>query len=231
MNTHTQLAALLTPGNSDNMPDKWRAAWTLLDEDKTAPEVLRCHARCWLTYRAIEGKVNHEELMNRVLPVRNGGLPKDHSSYVRWLTSQAAASFFYFTLKDMKAEALKESLVFQPSHLISNASTTINFLRVMCIRCYDAYLSGQTDEARSIIQSTLSAWKAAHAVLDWIHHPMRFTDLRSDSSPLHAMMMIASKIGMLKGSISSTHVPEMSQDWPWAKCIKHLSRTEGSIWK
>ncbi|MCX6847845.1 MAG: hypothetical protein NTY98_02895 [Verrucomicrobia bacterium] len=168
--------------------------------------------------------------MNRVLPVQGEGLEKNHFSYVRWLTSQAAASFFYFTLKDMKEEALKEFQVFQPEHLISNASTTLNYLRVMCIRCYDAYLSGQTDEARSIIESTLSAWKAAHAALDWIYHPMRFTDLRSDSSPLHAMMMIASKIGMLKAPITSQLVPEMSQDWPWVKCIKHLSRKEGSIW-
>lgn len=230
MKTHEQLAALLTPGNTDNMPDKWRAAWTLLDEDPTAPEVLRCHARCWLTYRAIEGAVKHEELMNRVLPVRNGGLPKNHFSHVRWLTSQAAASFYYFTLKDMKAEARIESLVFQPEHMISNASTTVNYLRVMCICCYDAYVSGQTDEARSIIESTLSAWKAAHAALDWVHHPMRFTDLRSDSSALHAMMMIASKIGMIKGPITSHLVPEMAQEWPWVKCIKHLSRKEGSIW-
>ena len=98
MNTHSQLAALLTPGNSDNMPDKWRAAWTLLDEDKTTPEVLRCNARCWLTYRAIEGTVKHEELMNRVLPVNGEGLAKNHFSYVRWLTSQAAASFLGLSL-------------------------------------------------------------------------------------------------------------------------------------
>jgi hypothetical protein len=211
------------------MPDKWRAAWTLLDEDKTVPEVYRCHARCWLTYKAIDGMVNHDELMNRVLPVRSGGLEKDHYSYVRWLTSQAAASFYYFTLKDMQAEALKESLVFQPSHLISNASTTINYLRVMCIRCHDAYLTGKIGEARSIIESTLCAWKTAHEALDWKEHPMRFTDLRSDSSALHTMMIIAEKIGMLNNSLSSIHVPEMSQDWHWVKCIKHLHRKNGSI--
>lgn len=230
MKTHTQLVALLTPGQTDNMPEKWRAAWTLLDEDQTVPEVFRCHARCWLTYRAIEGQVKHEELMNRVLPVRGGGLPEGHHSYVRWLTSQATASFYYFMLKDMKEEALKEARVFQPDHLISHVSCTINYVRVMCIRCYDAYLSKQHEEARSIIESTLSAWKAAHASLDWLRHPMRFTDLRSESSALHAMMMIADKLGMLKSPTTSQHVPEMSQDWPWAKCIKHLSHREGSIW-
>lgn len=214
------------------MDDKWRAAYNLLDGDQSG-EVQpwnRCAAVCWLIYRALEGKVAHDEMMRRVM-IHNEEVPKNMSKlHARWLVSMATARFYYYFMHDLKAHAYKEAERMDVSHLLMNVSATMNYLRVNCICAYDQFLAGQTSEAGGIITYTISAWQEVHKDLPWSEHPLRFFDLSNDSQPLHCMMIIAQKLGILKAGLRPVHLVEMGQDFPWVKCMKSLAHMPGAIW-
>jgi len=54
------MKANLMPDSTDNRAEQYEFAWkSLLDE--TAPEKDRCHARCWLTYRCLDGEIKPED--------------------------------------------------------------------------------------------------------------------------------------------------------------------------
>jgi hypothetical protein len=233
MKTPAERAHLLLPSTQASMDDKWRAAWSLLDEDKS-PAVLpehRAHAKCWLTYRAIEGHIKHEEFVNRVFATPQ--FPLHLPLAPRWATSQKAAEFYYFTLHGDDPRSL-ESISFTRFPEFWQAShppAVLNYLRVQCVLVYAEYLAGNHDAAKLMIQTALNVWKGVMAALDWRKHPTRFLDAQGDMKPLHAMMCIAARIGTVPEWMQKNE-KALIQDCkePWALCLKHLSKRKGAIW-
>lgn len=231
MKTPAERAHLLLPTTPASMEDKWRAAWSLLDEDKS-PAVLpehRLHARCWLTYRAFEGHVNRDEFMNRVrfCPTENIA-----PALCRWDTSICAAEFYVFTLWDMEIDAIKAFSSFQSTGWpLRHPPAVLSYLRMQTIRVYGYYLDGMQEDAAKVISAAVEQWKDIVKSLDWKVHPLRFLDGRGDMHALHALMCIAQKIGVIKNHppLDLRTIQDLKD--PWVFCMKHLSTRKSAIWK
>lgn len=228
MKTPAQRARLLVPTTPAPIEEKWRAAWNLLDEDKS-PDVLpehRAHARCWLTYRAIEGHVKRDEFMNRVRAVE---WPNEPAIPARWETSIAAAEFYLFTLWDMEREALDASSVFLFTDFWhkEHPPAILSYLRVQCVFAYEQFLAGNHEACFLTIQTAVNVWKSIMARLDWQAHPIRWLDARGDMHALHAMMCMADKMGKLADPVETRTIQDMKE--PWVLCLKHLSRRKNAI--
>jgi hypothetical protein len=232
MKTHAELAHLLLPTTPASMDDKWRAAWRLLDEDPTTPEEFRCHARCWLTYRAIEGHVTHADYLGRVA-LKPCSLPPDHDRFLRWTTSLATADFYYWTLwGDLEnAETHGKAIVFCASDdLKKYPPALLSWLRVKCVLIYADFLDGEHEDAKLSIQITLETWQQVITTCDFLKHPLRFMDAKGDSVALHAIMCIASRLGLVPSWMQAHEKAIQDLKDPWVKCLKKLSQRKGAIW-
>lgn len=233
MKTPAERAHLLLLSTQASMDDKWRAAWSLLDEDKS-PSVLpehRAHAKCWLTYRAIEGHIKHDEFEKRVLSVPD--LPTNHPLVARWRTSQSAAEFFYYTLRDDKNGMWRASTYarFPEWWQKDHPPAVLNYLRVQCVLVYSEYLEGNHEAANLMIQTALNVWRTVMYSLDWQKHPLRFMDGKGDMMALHALMCIGARIGMVPAWMQEHEKAIQDLKEPWALCLRHLSKRKGAIWK
>lgn len=232
MKTPAERAHLLLPTTPASMEDKWRAAWSLLDEDKS-PAVLpehRLHARCWLTYRAFEGHVKQDEFMNRVrfCPTENIA-----PAFCRWDTSICAAEFYVFTLWDMEIDAIKAYSSFQGAGwLLRHPPAVLSYLRMQAIRVYGYYLDGMNEDAAKAISAAVCQWQDIMGeAIDWKGNPLRFMEAKNDMMALHALMCIASRLGMVPAWMQEHEKAIQDIKEPWALCLKHLSKRKGAIWK
>lgn len=234
MKTPAERAHLLLPSTQASMDDKWRAAWSLLDEDKS-PDVMpeyRLHARCWLTYRTFEGHVKRDEFMQRVRFCSTESL---HPSLCRWDTSISAAEFYLFTSWDMETEAMKAFASFQASGWWSHERhlpAVLHYLRMQAVRVYDYYISDMKDDAAKAISTSVCQWQSVMGeAIDWKAHPLRFMDGKGDMMALHALMCIGARIGMVPAWMQEHEKAIQDLKEPWALCLRHLSKRKGAIWK
>jgi hypothetical protein len=223
MKDYHKLSTLLMPGDSASMDDKWRTAWNLLDEDGKTPIQYRCHARCWLTYRAIEGHVARDEFERRVQTKFT--IPADHKDAPRWITSLAVAEFYLWTLwDDERAKLAEETLAL---HWRKWPPAVLSMLRVAAIRSYDEHMEGNHTTSRLIIEKAIKDWKETMALIDWEEYPLRFLDGQRDMMAMHAMMCTLSRGESLFPWLLEHESAFLKIKEPWVDCLKLVSVKHG----
>ncbi len=222
------LAHKLLPTTNCPMDEKWKAAWALLDELPDVPIEHRCHARCWLTYRAIDGHIKQGEYELRVWKACE--IPAAHPDAPRWITSQAAAEFYLWTLWGDEARSFQANNELYNSYK-SYPPAILSMLRVHAVDAYRSYLNGDPDLAKHQIVKSVSMWREVMASFDWQKYPLRFMDGKGDMLALHALVCIAARLGIGQEWMKCHENAVQTCNEPWVRCIKHLSAKPGAIWK
>jgi hypothetical protein len=223
MKDYFQLSTLLMPGVAGSMVDKWRIAWNHFDEDLETPIEYQCHAQCWLTYRALDGHVSREEYERRVWLKHQ--IVLQHTDGPRWITAQAAAEFYLWTLWDRPERAMRAAETLM-KHWRKYPPAVLSMLRVTTAFAYKAYMDGKSLEAKAMIQKAIKRWQQVMKKIDWMKYPLRFMDGKGDMMALHALSCLAGRIGMSPKWITEHDGFLRDSNEPWVKCIRHVGFKE-----
>jgi hypothetical protein len=196
----------------------------------------RAHAKCWATYRCMEGKLPFERWEREVQPVVIEQI-EDATQWVRWVTSLRTAEFYLCGLqRDVwempwgEEDELGEWLRLHPSFVI-------NYLRVECVMAYRALLLGYDEECRQRVIYAMQTGLRQAGRVAFDTNPLRVLEMRDDWHAYVTLLIIGQKLGC----VAECHAPWANAAMierddghlPYVKCLKKLgenARPERRIW-
>ena len=219
---------ILMPNSSASRQEQYAKAWSdLLSPNATDDE--RAHAKCWLTYRTIDGEVPITDWTKLIEPVKNG-------RHLRWDSSQVTAECYLLAkIGDMQLFRLKATTVrIFGERLAELPPMSTNYLRVMALLVYDTILHGDKAEAVTLAKEALARWQSIWATFDPLTCPWRFCEMRADCIALHAIMRMLDTLGEVKRKfIQAKWVEDMmatEKNTPWWKAMLAIQVHEKAIW-
>jgi hypothetical protein len=227
----------LFPASQTNLKEQFNTAWGALHTDiQKYSAGQRAHAKCWLTYRALDGKVTYGDWLQNVA---NVALPPmiDRKVEARWHTSQLAAEVFLNIQqgKAWQAQAKGYIATAQDGKLLAeNPGAVLNLVRVGCLLAYQQMMDGQEDEAAGTVNKCFQLWTSSWGGIDPLRYPFRFIEMRQDSAPLYAMARIMHKLGRIKVYFNqpdwAEKVLKEAESSHWWKSMLLLGKHRSAIW-
>lgn len=227
----------LFPNSTMTRKEQYDIAWGALHTDVarySAGE--RAHAKCWLTYRTIDGEVTYDSWQKNVAVVAiasTGNAKMD----ARWQTSQIAAEMFLNILQgeEWQSSAIAFMDTAQRSSVLrDNPGSCLNLVRVGCLLAYQQMLEGKEEEAALTVAECFRLWSNTWTNLDPMENPYRYVEMRMDSPPLYAMMRIMHQMGRVKVYFYKPTWAESllkgQEDTPWWKCMMKLGKHQRAMW-
>lgn len=219
---------ILMPNSPASRQEQYAKAWAdLLSPDATDNE--RAHAKCWLTYRTIDGEVPMADWTRQIEPVKNG-------RHLRWDSSQITAECYLLAkIGDMQTFRIKaKRLALLGEKLADLPPMSTNYLRVMALLVYDEILHGTKEEAVLIAKEALARWQGVWATFDPLTCPWRFCEMRADCIALHAIMRMLDTLGQVQRKfVQAKWVEDMmatEKNTPWWKAMLAIQVHEKAIW-
>jgi hypothetical protein len=193
--------SLLSQGEKDRKA-AYDAAWgLLLGHLPDVHDFEQCRAKCWLSYRTMDGEVPYADYTSLIKPVQPDTSKMDHANRERWEVSLMAADVFASLPYEPSAWQAKAFGVIQ--RCVDNGwkwpPTLLTAQRMYALLAYDAWVSG-SDTASGLCEQGWEYWKASVAVLDWRRFPFH---VQHDNWPLHILMWVSIKCGACKPEESS----------------------------
>jgi hypothetical protein len=227
----------LFPASQTNLKEQFNTAWGALHTDiQKYSAGQRAHAKCWLTYRALDGKVTYGDWLQNVA---NVALPPmiDRKVEARWHTSQLAAEVFLNIQqgKAWQAQAKGYIATAQDGKLLAeNPGAVLNLVRVGCLLAYQQMMDGQEEEAAGTVNKCFQLWTSSWGGIDPLRYPFRFIEMRQDSAPLYAMARIMHKLGRIKVYFNqpdwAEKVLKEAESSHWWKSMLLLGKHRSAIW-
>jgi len=227
----------LFPNSQTSLKDQFSTAWGALHTDIPRYSAgQRAHAKCWLTYRALDGKVTYGDWLQNVA---NVALPPmiDRKVEARWHTSQLAAEVFLNIQqgKAWQAQAKGYIATAQDGKLLAeNPGAVLNLVRVGCLLAYQQMLDGQEEEAAATANKCFQLWTSSWGEIDPLRYPFRVIEMRQDSAPLYAMARIMHKLGRIKVYFNqpdwAEKVLKEAESSHWWKSMLLLGKHRSAIW-
>lgn len=171
----------------------------------------RAIAKCWLTYRALEGHMPFEEwdAWVRVVdaPVKGDG------KALRWQMSQTVAEAYYLFILGRHDEGVKrigDALELWRTTEIAQKwpSQITNFLRASFLNIYVDFLKGV--DVEKAIDDTINEWRKHVANHDYKKFPYRFAEAHDDRIVLAMLMFICGATGLCKMPITEWCNPALT---------------------
>lgn len=226
----------LFPGadNALSRSVQFKIAWRkLLDEDAAPGE--RAHAKCWLTYRAVDGLVSPEHWLEKVYSV-NVGYHINRQWSIRWGVSQAAAEVYLRLLRQVSIPVPPEGVIahyVDAGDLHLHAPAVLCVLRVALLSAYDSFLKDDHEAAKATINEAFRVWRQVMVEFDAQWHYLRWLEMRDDALVLHALTLLQQAMGIVK-------LPNLrwcSEEWlmreagaqPWAQCLRKLGSRSNRV--
>lgn len=207
-------------------PQQFDLAWKCLTE---ANNGIRANAKCWLTYRAIEGTVLFEDWLRHVETVP---IP-DLRQHPRWFVSLQTGIIYLTTLQRSIREVytvINEVLMFD---LINCPGMLLNHMRVAAIMANHQFIEGSHGSCVATVRDAIATWQRTVSDMDLMKTPSWVADNGFDMAPLHCLLRIASRLEMTAVPIANEHwidhLLKNQKQLPWWKCIEKLSRGK-TIW-
>lgn len=205
-------------------------AWHLLLHRDTPMEE-RAHAKCFLTYRAVDGLLSLPEWAERVqgIAIRLD----DPCVRTRWQGSQTTAEFYLRVLHENRVTDPWEG---RTSSELSGLTAMhpawlVNWLRMRVVQCYDALLRGSLTGA--MITETLRFALRELGGIPFATQPLRVFELRDDWHALTALVLIGQRHGCLQPCDAPWASPAMiTRDdghLPYVRCLLHLGTLNASF--
>lgn len=227
----------LFPNSKMSRQEQYNIAWGALHTDVarySAGE--RAHAKCWLTYRTLDGEVTYDSWKKNVEPVSipSTGQPKMDA---RWQSSQDAAEVFLRIQQGdewTRAASGYLALAEETSLLVENPGSCLNLVRVGSLLAYQHMLDGNEEAASSIISRCFRLWGETWSKIDPMENPYRYVEMRQDSAPLYAMTRIMHKMGRVKVYFFKPEWAERlfaeQEKTPWWRCMVAIGRQRRAMW-
>lgn len=224
----------LMPDSNEDKSKQYEFAWgALLDNNAVIGH--RCQAKCWLTYRCLDGEIKPCDWLEKIEPI------KLQTSSIRWLSSIPLADAYVWLLvisgRKKAMSCFSESRAAIANALPMHPGGALNFLRASAIIAYDHHLNGQGEEAKSIIKESIAQWQMMWPAFDPIVTPFRFAEMRGDCIALHVLMRMLQKIGEngLDGKFRTTaqwadSIIENDHGAFWWKSMLKLPISERKMW-
>ncbi len=223
---------ILTPDSKATRSEQYAKAWKDLTNDAADPDAI-AHAKCWLTYRAVDGEVKLADWMEKI------NLVVAYDGSLRWTVSQATAEAYLYKLvanDDVAFDSCLRKVTFsvRQSGLQTWPGASLNFLRCSALLAYRRLLAGDANQAENEINSAMGVWANLWDTFDFRVHPFRFAEMRGDCVVLHAMQFMLQRMGAIKpvhmlDAEWSRNILKADKDQPWWRCIEKLSR-EKTLW-
>jgi len=215
----------LMPDSKDDRLKQYEYAWRAL-LDTSANENDRLHAKCWLTYRTLDGEIPADEWINQILPVE---IPTQN---VRWLSSIPLAEAYVWLLRlNDKAtfrHRVAEAVTVLQNNLESHPGGALNFLRGVAMIAFDMMQTECGQKPLEFITQAIAQWQAMWATFRPEAYPFRFAEMRGDAAVLHCLLRMWQSLGGLSSAMfrldatwaDSLVLAEKTQ--PWWRCIEAL---------
>lgn len=224
----------LMPDAKEDRARQYKFAWhALLNKDTFNGH--RCQAKCWLTYRVLDGEVKTSDWLRQIEPV------SVMTQSVRWLSSLPVADAYIWLL--LLNEPNKAMECFRVSRLAIHGALdlhpggALNFLRISAILAYDLYLKGDDKEAKRIIKDSMHKWQMMWQNFDPISSPFRFAEMSGDCVALHVLMRLLQRIGehglFGKFRTSATWADSIihgERHSFWWRCMVALGKHQRAMW-
>lgn len=171
-------------------------AWAALHDDGADPRSEdRVAAKCWLTYRIVDGALplDRWEHVARVIP----RYVNPHGLVVRWRISQLTAEMYLHGLRRHHLEDLldvAESIRANGGLLHLWPASVLNWLRASCV-C--ALRERDALDRERMVEEAINTWQHVMGSVIWKDHPMRFVEMRDDLSALWQLIAIAKRCGLV----------------------------------
>lgn len=216
-------------------------AWNLLlkkGEGHNATDDERCRAKCWLTYRAVDGMISFQDWREKVSPA----IPDPHEMELaeprkaRWLASQRSAEVYLDILcteigaqeggrlAEVAAREIKERC------LRDHCPAVQNYLRLTVIAAHAAMMNGKHALAAGQVMAAIDTWRGVMSTFNWQRHPFRWTEAQDDCFVLQAMTMIWQQCteGRVKTAsfMSPLILRRQQEHLAWMKCLVRM----GGLW-
>jgi hypothetical protein len=221
-------------------------AWDLLlkqGQGHDATDCERCHAKCWLTYRAIDGTVLFTDWLEKVNPVIPdiAALKLPPGRLQRWSASQSAAEVYLSILQtsvgdDVRAAGrLAETVAREICEgCLSHSPAVQNYLRMVAVSAYAALLTGDTDIVIRHVESGIAKWREVMTRFDDRRFGERWMEARDDMFVLMALsyMRQVAETGSAQdfGWVNPLVLQQKQKSLPWMKCLLRLEGTNGGMW-
>lgn len=183
---------ILAPGAKIDGTSKYKEAWKCLGNESAGLSD-RHNAKCWLTYRAIDGEITladwitHIQGMVAYYPQTPLG--------VRWQVSQMTAEVYLFILNGNLHEA-RSRIAAVNDTVYSGGSDlwppcVLNWIRCAVLNQYALFLEGFKidDSAARIVE----IWRGIAHKYDWNEWPMRVDEMIHDIRALNVLAAISHK--------------------------------------
>lgn len=220
----------LSPDSNTSKAEKYRLAWNALTGASWDDA---CHAKCWLTYRAIDGEIKLEDWKNLIEPI-SPTIP-DINYAIRWRASINTANFYLYIISDDEEMAFNSASIINEVNLYNWPGALLNWCRVNTILIHKAAVENRWTECENKINHVLTRWKSVMGGFDPLSHPVRFIESLDDLRCLHLLILMAKKMGMLQTDlpdhpwVNNYTLSIQRSTEPWMTCINHVLSKKKSI--
>jgi hypothetical protein len=189
----------LAPNNKTPQPEQYDLAWRLLGDEKASP-IDRANAKCWLTYRAVDGDITINDWYRCVDSAELPEIPKGPFFY-RWESSQKTAEVYLHLLQGeiehysiAKAELLQD---FKNKPVLENwHQSALNLLRVKCLDIYEKYLCDE--EAKDSAIAAIEEWWGLWTGSAKKNRVLTYSEMNDGYQAVKVLAHILQKYGVTK---------------------------------
>lgn len=227
------LSALLAPGEP-RTSEQWDNAWEALIHSDSTPEA-RANAKCWLSYRALDGEVTVPDWCEKVDPVGT-------DAGFRWVVSQLAVDAYLSVLKLKDTQrflrcAATLTGMTDMSQWRDNPGSLLSFIRVKAMEAYWFLLNpSPANDAAASVNCAFAVWQNTMGSFAWNKHPARWFEMHADVSVLTALSHIGNEAGLVErglppqGWCDTAVVEKKAESQYWFRCLKAIRKQSGGLW-
>jgi hypothetical protein len=184
---------LLAPSSTSHKTTQFHFAWTALG-DEAASLSRRMNAKCWLTYRAVDGEITFADWLACVAPAV--AAPHEETPLgVRWRVSQLTGEAYLMILNGRLDEARLRMIEVNDIVFAGGSDLwppcVLNWLRCAVLNQYALHLEGVNiaDSAARVVEN----WRGMAHKYDWHKWPMRVDEMIHDIRALNVLAAITHK--------------------------------------
>lgn len=219
----------LVPGAEFSRETKYKVAWDAINDSKEN-QLRKTHAKCWLTYRAVDGAITFEDWSSKIENVVVLRDIQDKKVRLRWITSQNAAEMYLLCLNGKQWQQNAENIFHWDKDLILLPNLLANYLRASSLLAYSYMLDKDFEMAAAVSKKAIESWQKTMSGALLEDEPSRFFELRNDYAPLHALTVILYRCKAIKKAPGpESFVDELTRKTPWWKCMEKIGR-DVTIW-
>lgn len=221
----------LNPNSTTPKGEQYAIAWGALNNvDQSHTPEQRAHAKCWLTYRTVDGEITAQDWLEKIFPIDTGDIESPGMS-IRWWYSQSTAEAYMRILQGNYSEWMDYAENFYhrlPTRdMEAHPGIATNFMRVMALYSYALYLEDKPS-CKAVARESIKAWREMWRDVDPELRPLRFAEVGNDAAPLYAMARLLTLDKPLEPWADTLVNAQAST--PWGRCLIELGVHPRRIW-